>query len=129
MCQKLAILPPVAPKPKLKSKSFRIMTPPKVGFLRPNYVLRAPKKFFLVPQTTKKKCFPEKDLSSVICQNMGVRNMSNNNTINKNAILSYKSRKARKRISFCAFPGLWFESNLITKNICHILGKKPIFQW
>ena len=33
---KLAILPPVAPKPKLESKSFRSMTPPKVGFLWPN---------------------------------------------------------------------------------------------
>ena len=39
MCQKLAILPPVAPKPKLESKSFRSMTPPKVGFLRSHKVL------------------------------------------------------------------------------------------
>ena len=52
MCQKLAILPPVAPKPKLESKSFRTMTPPKVGFLRPIRVFWA-QKFFRAPQNTK----------------------------------------------------------------------------
>ena len=53
MCQKLAILPPVAPKPKLESKSFRSMTPPKVGFLRPNKVLGGPKRFKSPPKTQK----------------------------------------------------------------------------
>ena len=44
-CQKKAILPPVAPKPKLRSKSFRSMTPPKVGSLRPKKVFGGPKRF------------------------------------------------------------------------------------
>ena len=45
MCQKIAILPPVAPKPKLESKSFRSMTPTKVRFLRPNKVSGGQKSF------------------------------------------------------------------------------------
>ena len=51
MCKKLAILPPVVdPKPKLESKCFRSMTPPKVGFLRPNKVVGAQKSFFGPPK-------------------------------------------------------------------------------
>ena len=42
---KIAILPPVAPKQKLESKSFRSMTPPKVGFLGPKKVLGGLKRF------------------------------------------------------------------------------------
>ena len=33
------------PKPMLGSKSFRSMTPPKLGFLRPNKVWRVKKRF------------------------------------------------------------------------------------
>ena len=42
-----------APKPWIRSKSFRSMTPPKVGFLRPNKVLGAQKSFYGPPETQK----------------------------------------------------------------------------
>ena len=69
MCQKIAILPHVAPKPKLKSKNFRRMTPPKVGFL--NKVSGAQKSFFGPPKTEKKLIFSKNPIS-VIYLNMGV---------------------------------------------------------
>ena len=68
MCQKIAILPPVAPKPKLESKIFRSMTPPKVGFL--NKVSGAQKSFFGPPKTEKKLIFSKNPIS-VICPNIG----------------------------------------------------------
>ena len=53
---KSSILPSVAPKPLLGSKSFRGMTPPKVRFIRPNKV----KKVFRDPPKSKKIDFLKK---------------------------------------------------------------------
>ena len=71
MCQKIAILPPVAPKPKLRSKSFRSMTPPKVRILRPNKVLGAQKGFWGPHKTQKNDFLKKLDLYDLAAHSQG----------------------------------------------------------
>ena len=61
-----------SPKPMLRSKSFRSMTPPKVRFLRPNKVLGAQKSYF-GPQKTQKIDFLQKlDLYDLAAHSQGL---------------------------------------------------------